>query len=452
MPTNSLSDKLKNKLPKKSVFITFFIILISLTFGAMVALANENTVIVEADILNIRYGPGLSHSVMTQAEKDDRLFLLGEENKWYKVRLGDDQVGWVASWLVDSNDVIQGGQQLARVTSEAVNIRQFSNTDSEILGTVYRDTELQVLFQEGQWYQVVYMGRVAWVHSDYVEIIDATTAEDTQTSSEPVSDSSVVVIGDAPSTNIRNQPSPASEIIHTVGPGEEFEYIDKSDDWYHIRINENQTGYVSESVASIATKEDVETESSHAQYAQTATNLAEATIVVDAGHGGRDSGAISSNEEIQEKEIALSTALLLRNRLQDAGTNVILTRSSDDFVSLDQRVQASHAHNADLFISLHYDAVEAANTVNGTTTYYYSENDLDLANTINRYLSQSGPLDNNGVRLGDYYVLRTNRQPAILLELGYMNSQTDLQHIDTEAYQSTVVEVIYQALRDYYGQ
>ncbi len=458
MSSDSLSDKLKNKLPKKSVFITFFIVLISLTFGAMVALANENTVVVETDILNVRYGPGLSHGVMTQVEEDDRLFLLGEENKWYKVRLGDDQVGWVASWLVDSNDVIQGDQQFARVTGEAVNIRQFSNTDSEILGTVYRDTELQVLYQEGQWYQVLYMGRVAWIHGDYIEMIDAAPAENVQTTSEAVSDSSVVVIGEAPSTNIRSEPSMSGEVIHRADPGEQFEYIESAGDWYQIRVNEHQTGYVSGTVASIGTKEDVEetdaaeTESSQAQYARTATNLAEATIVVDAGHGGHDSGAISSNEAIQEKDIALSTALLLRNRLQDAGSNVILTRSTDDFISLDQRVQTSHAHQADLFISLHYDAVEVTNTMNGTTTYYYSEDDLDLANTVNRYLSQSGPLDNNGVRLGDYYVLRTNRQPAILLELGYMNSQTDLQHIDTEAYQSTIVEVIYQALRDYYGQ
>jgi len=225
MSSDSLSDKLKNKLPKKSVFITFFIVLISLTFGAMVALANENTVVVETDILNVRYGPGLSHDVMTQVEEDDRLFLLGEENKWYKVRLGDDQVGWVASWLVDSNDVIQGDQQFARVTGEAVNIRQFSNTDSEILGTVYRDTELQVLYQEGQWYQVLYMGRVAWIHGDYIEIIDAAPAEDVQTTSEAVSDSSVVVIGEAPSTNIRSEPYMSGEVIHRADPGEQFEYI-----------------------------------------------------------------------------------------------------------------------------------------------------------------------------------------------------------------------------------
>lgn len=423
----------------------------------MVALANENTVVVEADALNVRYGPGLSHDTLTQAEENDRLFLLGEENKWFKVRLENDQVGWVASWLVDSNELIQEDQQFARVTGESVNIRQFSNTDSQILGTVYRDTELQVLYQDGPWYQVLYMGQVAWIHGDYIEMINTTPAEDVQTTSESVSDS-VVVIGDAPSTNIRSQPSMNGEVIATSDPGQQYNYIDSIGDWFHIQIDENTTAYVASSVASISRQDDVaETEAAsidttEAQSARTATNLAEATIVIDAGHGGYDSGAISNNNAILEKDVTLSTAQLLQNRLQDAGSNVILTRSSDQYISLDGRVQTAHANNADLFISLHYDAVEVANSMSGTTTYYHSEENLDLANTVNRYLSQNGPLTNNGIRLGDYYVLRTNRQPSILLELGYMNNTTDIQYIDTQSYQATIVEAIYQALRDYYGQ
>ena len=90
--------------------------------------------------------------------------------------------------------------------------------------------------------------------------------------------------------------------------------------------------------------------------------------------------------------------------------------------------------------------------MSGTTSYYYYESNLELANTINRYLTQSAPLTNNGVRMGDYYVLRTNQQPAVLLELGYMNSDLDLQYIDSQSYQASVVEAIYQALREYYSQ
>lgn len=457
MSSKIISEKLKRILPNKNIFIGLFMFMLTITFSVIVALANENMVVVETAVLNVRYGPGLSHDVLTQVEENDRLFLLGEENKWYKVRLSDDQIGWVASWLVDSNDILHDDQQFAIVTADAVNIRQFSTTDSNIIGAVYKDSELQILYQEGDWYQVLYMGQVAWIHGDYVDIITTPSAAQADSVQDIPTDSTVVVIGNAQSTNIRSLASMDGEVIHTAGPGERFQYIESVGSWFHIRINENLTGYVADSVATLSTVEtQAESVASQdltgSQYARSISNISEATIVIDAGHGGRDSGAVSSDNSIFEKDITLSTAILLRNRLQDAGANVILSRSSDEFVSLDDRVITGHNYQADLFISLHYDAIEVANSMSGTTTYYYSESNLELANTVNRYLAQLGPLNNNGVRHGNYYVLRANNQPSILLELGYMNSDIDIQHIDTIAYQSTIVEAVYQALREYYGQ
>lgn len=457
MSSKIISEKLKRILPNKNIFIGLFMFMLTITFSVIVALANENMVVVETAVLNVRYGPGLSHDVLTQVEENDRLFLLGEENKWYKVRLSDDQIGWVASWLVDSNDILHDDQQFAIVTADAVNIRQFSTTDSNIIGAVYKDSELQILYQEGDWYQVLYMGQVAWIHGDYVDIITTPSAAQADSVQDIPTDSTVVVIGNAQSTNIRSLASMDGEVIHTAGPGERFQYIESVGSWFHIRINENLTGYVADSVATLSTVEtQAESVASQdltgSQYARSISNISEATIVIDAGHGGRDSGAVSADNSIFEKDITLSTAILLRNRLQDAGANVILSRSSDEFVSLDDRVITGHNYQADLFISLHYDAIEVANSMSGTTTYYYSESNLELANTVNRYLAQLGPLKNNGVRHGNYYVLRANKQPSILLELGYMNSDIDIQHIDTLAYQSTIVEAVYQALREYYGQ
>ena len=457
MSSKIISEKLKRILPNKNIFIGLFMFMLTITFSVIVALANENMVVVETAVLNVRYGPGLSHDVLTQVEENDRLFLLGEENKWYKVRLSDDQIGWVASWLVDSNDILHDDQQFAIVTADAVNIRQFSTTDSNIIGAVYKDSELQILYQEGDWYQVLYMGQVAWIHGDYVDIITTPSAAQADSVQDIPTDSTVVFIGNAQSTNIRSLASMDGEVIHTAGPGERFQYIESVGSWFHIRINENLTGYVADSVATLSTVEtQAESVASQdltgSQYARSISNISEATIVIDAGHGGRDSGAVSADNSIFEKDITLSTAILLRNRLQDAGANVILSRSSDEFVSLDDRVITGHNYQADLFISLHYDAIEVANSMSGTTTYYYSESNLELANTVNRYLAQLGPLNNNGVRHGNYYVLRANNQPSILLELGYMNSDIDIQHIDTIAYQSTIVEAVYQALREYYGQ
>lgn len=465
MPSTTVSNQIEEKLPGKKIFITFFVVLVSLTLGAIVALANENIVIVDTAVLNVRYGPGLAHDVMTQVEQEDRLFLLGEENKWYKVRLDDDEVGWVASWLVSADDFSQGNQEFVKITGDAVNIRQFSNADSEIMGIVYKDTELEVLYRDGDWYQVLYMGQVAWIHADYVEKLDTPTpnTNEESNSSASVSEDSFIQIGSL-QANIRSLPSMDGEVIFVADPEQQLGYIETEGSWYHVRIDDNTTGYVADTVSTLEANETTaeeppedeanatSTESAEAQYARTVTSIAEATIVVDAGHGGKDPGAISSDQKIYEKDIALSTALQLRDRLQDAGVNVILTRSEDNFVSLGQRVEIGHANNADAFISLHYDTVEAANSMSGTTTYYGIEANRELAETVNRYLAQNTPLPNNGVRLADYHVLRTNKQPAILLELGYMNNDSDTQYISTSAYQASIVEAIYQGLREYYGQ
>lgn len=455
MSSNTLFEKLPNKLPNKKIFLLIIFLLSSLTIGSMIALANENTVIVEADVLNVRYGPGLSHDVLTQVEKNEQLIVLDAENKWYKVILNNNKVGWVASWLVDSNNVAEGDKQFVRVSTGAVNIRKHANAESDIMGIVYEDTELEVLYKDGPWYQVLYMSQVAWIHEDFVEQIEKQeetyAAEQTNESS-----SSIVKIGNI-QTNIRSSSSVDAEIIHVAEAEETFDYIETVNDWYHIQLDPNTTGYVASWVSTLE-KQEIETEELNttekpdAQYARKVSSLAEATIVIDAGHGGKDPGAISSNKKILEKDTALSTALLLRNRLQDAGTNVVLTRDNDTNVSLDDRVTISHQHNADAFISLHYDAVDIPNSMSGTTTYYQRDDHFDLAQTINQYLAQNGPLPNNGVRLADYRVLRLNKQPAILLELGYMNHSIDTQHIDTLSYQSAVVEAIYQGLREYYGQ
>lgn len=435
-------------LPSKNIFYIILFLFLSITVASTVVLANENRVTVQASVLNVRVGPGLSHEVMTQVQENEHLNVLGEENQWYKVRLSNDQIGWVASWLVENEEITSNNQEFGQVTGSSVNIRQFATTDSDVIGTVYQGAELQVLYQDGNWYQVLYMGRVAWIHSDYLEMIDSSTGSPLSTAeSESIQE---VIVGDS-RTNIRTGPSTDSAILEVVEPGSRFIYLNSENDWYEIQLDDETTGYIASWVVELESVDTTDEQEAQAHVARSATNISEATIVIDAGHGGKDPGAISGRG-FTEKEVALSTAQLLQRRLQDAGANVVMTRNDDSFVSLNDRVQITEEWYADAFISIHYDAMEVPNTMSGTTTYYFSEAERELAETVNHYLKQNGPLGNNGVRLGDYFVLRNNSRPSILLELGYMDHDLDLTMINTQSYQSSVVEAIYQGLREYYGQ
>src|SRR5699024_4972779 len=137
-------------------------------------------------------------------------------------------------------------------------------------------------------------------------------------------------------------------------------------------------------------------------------------------------------------------------KLRAAGANVVLTRSNDSFVDLAPRAQASNKLKADAFISLHFDSSENANEASGVTTYYYHNNrDKKLADLISQQLSNL-TLDNRGVEFGNFQVLRDNERPAVLLELGYINTKKDFSYIQQNDYQNKVASDVVNALTAYF--
>ncbi|PGS53868.1 N-acetylmuramoyl-L-alanine amidase [Bacillus sp. AFS041924] len=173
------------------------------------------------------------------------------------------------------------------------------------------------------------------------------------------------------------------------------------------------------------------------------------TIVIDAGHGGEDIGASGQNGTI-EKDVTLAMVKNIQNELEKrTGAKVILTRNDDVRVSLADRVKIAEENNADLFVSIHFDAF-FTNEVEGITSYYNKKSDEPLAALIHEHIFNNG-LDarDRGVSLGDYYVLRENPRPAILLELGYISNSTDETRMTSEEFQTNTTNSIVDGLIEY---
>lgn len=439
-----MQDNRELKQPKMKLTLFFVFLFICFTAFATVALANQATVTVDASVVNVRTGPGLSYDVMTQVGGGETVNIIAEENQWFKVRLSNDQIGWIASWLIDNTETSAATNMIGVITGTQVNVRDQSNLNSDIIGTVAQGTELTVLFQQDGWTQVQYMGQVAWISSDLIEVTTQQLAQSATGTAEASENSdaaiqTITVRSDG--TNIRSGASIDDGVIMVASQGDDFTYLGAEGDWYHVESSDGTQGYVANWVVDLSTTEV------SAPTASTST-LAEATIVLDAGHGGIDPGAPAG--DYNEDEITLLTALMLQSRLRDAGANVLLTRADDSTVSLNDRAYISNQSNADLFISLHYDSTDIPNEISGTTTYYYHERDKALAETINSSLSENGTLPNNGTRFGDYFVLRENTRPAVLLELGYLNHDIDRSTVNSDSYRAVVVESIYQALQSYF--
>ncbi|MFY8216967.1 MAG: N-acetylmuramoyl-L-alanine amidase [Chthoniobacterales bacterium] len=164
------------------------------------------------------------------------------------------------------------------------------------------------------------------------------------------------------------------------------------------------------------------------------------TVIVDAGHGGHDSGARSVRGS-NEKALALDTAKRLAGILRRRGFRVIETRTSDYFVTLGRRVAISNETRNSIFVSVHYNWTERS-SARGLETYYYSPQSQLLANKVQRELAKAVSSNDRGVKRRGFYVLRKNRRPAILVECGFVSNPSDNATAQSASGRQRIAEAI----------
>lgn len=168
------------------------------------------------------------------------------------------------------------------------------------------------------------------------------------------------------------------------------------------------------------------------------------TVIIDAGHGGHDRGGIPM-QLIPEKEIALDTARLLEKLLQRAGFRTVMTRATDDFISLPGRVATANGFSNAVFVSVHYNSSTNLDA-HGFETYYYHAAGYPLAARIHRNLLGSIVTEDRGVRRRGFYVIRNTRIPAVLCECGFLTNSQEGNAALGRAYRQKVAEAIARAL------
>jgi N-acetylmuramoyl-L-alanine amidase len=147
------------------------------------------------------------------------------------------------------------------------------------------------------------------------------------------------------------------------------------------------------------------------------------TVVIDAGHGGHDSGARSRSGG-QEKNNTLSVALKLDSKLRAAGFQTVLTRKGDYFVTLDQRANISNQQSNAVFVSIHFNDARRRR-VSGAEVYYKTEPSRAIAQRILANLGALPGLHARYMKTANFHVLRMNRYPAVLVECGYLSNRKE---------------------------
>jgi N-acetylmuramoyl-L-alanine amidase len=176
--------------------------------------------------------------------------------------------------------------------------------------------------------------------------------------------------------------------------------------------------------------------------------LAFNTVVVDAGHGGGDRGGIPG-QRIAEKGVTLDTALRLKAKLEAEGMQVIMTRTQDVFLTLQERTLIANRTRGSIFVSIHFDAYPRRGA-NGVSTFYSNLRSGALAAAIHRRkLAMLHPQTDRGVKRARFYVIRNTVQPSVLSEGGYLTCPWEAAKILQPSYRQTLAEAIAAGVMDY---
>ncbi|RDY25006.1 N-acetylmuramoyl-L-alanine amidase [Romboutsia maritimum] len=203
-------------------------------------------------------------------------------------------------------------------------------------------------------------------------------------------------------------------------------------------------------------------------YQTPKTDINKFTVVIDAGHGGKDSGAVNKNLNVLEKSLNLDLAKVVENKLKTYGINVVMTRTEDKFIELPSRPALANAINADLFVSLHNDTADGNGDGSHIIHSVFDRNGgisksvaTTIGNSIKSNTSQNLKKDRaiwsrffpNKNNLDYYCVIREAKMPSIIIEHSFMNNN-DIKAVDTHEKRvvmgEAVADGIYKAINEHF--
>lgn len=168
------------------------------------------------------------------------------------------------------------------------------------------------------------------------------------------------------------------------------------------------------------------------------------TVVVDAGHGGKDSGAYRRTGP-PEKKVALDVAQRLEQKLRESQLKTVMTRTSDVFISLDERVAIENKQKNAIFVSIHFNDSRRRG-IRGFETYYHSPHARDLADRIQSKLMTIPRSANRGVHTANFRVLRQAAYPAVLVECGFLSNRREGNIARDAEYRELLADKIAEAI------
>lgn len=434
----------------------------------------ERTGVIKESETNLREIPGTNHDrIITRLSAGTKVKVLSTQSGWVEVGLADGRVGWVADWLITVSQPSGSDQTAVPVTilsGEGQEIRILlpgispsAVLPKPILNSLVDKLSLEtaasgdgacltVRLKLSTRYQIS-------MDDGQLRITLNAFATTTGAAVKKLGGSSVMTISldKAASYKVMRLTNPHRLVVDIPG-------ADKGDIPANIAVNdgsvkalrvEHYAGgtrivadlayYITHTVRSAARTNKIE-------IALLSSGLAGKLIAIDPGHGGSDPGAVAPTSRFEEKAGALDIALKLKALLEKAGAKVLMTRTTDDYVSLSGRTDLANKAQADLFLSIHHNS-HTKTDANGIEVLYSSGEDRQrLASAVQQELVSALGLRNRGiVARPEIYVTRESQMVSALAEIGFISNKAEEALIKDPAFRQKAATALYSGLSKFFS-
>jgi N-acetylmuramoyl-L-alanine amidase len=170
------------------------------------------------------------------------------------------------------------------------------------------------------------------------------------------------------------------------------------------------------------------------------------TVVIDPGHGGHDNGGQWGR--VYEKHLALDTATRLESQLKRMGYQTVMTRRSDYFITLPQRVATANKYRNAIFVSIHYNYTWKEQ-VSGLETFYYNAEGQKLAQYVQSSLVRKTRTVDRNAKFARFYVIRNTNLPSILVEGGFVSNENERTRMKSAYFRESIASGIAEGIQRY---
>lgn len=337
-----------------------------------------------------------------------------------------------------ANEISQTG--IISGVENSLNVRSGANASSEVRGWLPNGSTIEIEDIVGDWALIYFNDTYGYVSMNYVDLNEPSAGSGDRTGQYQGT-----VTGVNNSLNVRSGANASSEIRGSLPNGTTVEVEDTVGYWALIYFNDTY-GYVSLNYLSVV---EGSTPAPVTPPAGGGNPLAGETIAIDPGHGGSDPGAVANG--LQEKDVVLDIGQRVQQKLNAAGSDVVMTRTSDVYVGLEERARIANAASASSFVSIHANAANGA--ASGTETFYYtgSQDGAELAGLIQEEMIKALGTADRGSKDANYSVIRNTSMPAVLAEVAFMDEPSDAEKLRSSAFREAAANAIVRGLERYYS-